>query len=136
MTTDSIKPVTIKADIFWANLNKVNDMSGKYQVDLGNLSPKAVEALNAMGIDVKYKEEKGDFITCKSTRPIMAFDMDKQEIDTVANQVANGSKAKATIKPWTWTYQRKSGTSPSLVKLVITDLITLDAEETDDDDVL
>lgn len=133
MTTDSIKPVTIKADIFWANLNKVNEMSGKYQVDLGNLSPQAVDALNAMGIEVKYKEEKGDFITCKSTRPIIAFDTDKQEIDTDTIRVANGSKAKATIKPWTWTYQRKSGTSPSLVKLVITDLITLDVEETDDD---
>jgi len=38
--TDAVK---IKADIMWAYLDKVNDMSGKFQVDLCNLSDKAAE---------------------------------------------------------------------------------------------
>jgi hypothetical protein len=42
--------VKIKADVMWAYLVKPNDMSGKYQVDLCNLSDKAVEALESMGI--------------------------------------------------------------------------------------
>jgi len=33
--TDAVK---VKADIMWAYLDKVNDMSGKFQVDLCNLS--------------------------------------------------------------------------------------------------
>jgi hypothetical protein len=40
--TDSVK---IKADVMWASLGKVNEMSGKFQVDLCNLSDKAAEAL-------------------------------------------------------------------------------------------
>jgi hypothetical protein len=33
--------IKINADVYWAQLNKVNDMSGKYQVNLCNLSDKA-----------------------------------------------------------------------------------------------
>ena len=40
--------VKIKADIMWAYLSRTNDMSGKYQVDLCNLSDNAVQALEAM----------------------------------------------------------------------------------------
>jgi hypothetical protein len=42
--------VKIKADIMWAYLNKPNDMSGKFQVDLCNLSDKAAEALQEHGL--------------------------------------------------------------------------------------
>ena len=69
--TDAVK---IKAEIMWAYLDKVNDMSGKFQVDLCNLSDNASKALEDLGIDVKTKEGKGKFITCKSTRPIIAYD--------------------------------------------------------------
>ena len=52
------KAVKIKADLMWANLQKRNDMSGKYQVDLCNLSPAAVGALEDMGLAVKSKEDR------------------------------------------------------------------------------
>lgn len=116
--TDSVK---IKADVMWASLGKVNEMSGKYQVDLCNLSEKAVEALEGMGIEVKNKEGKGSFITCKSTRPILAFDDGGSTIDNTI--VGNGSKAVALIGSFEWMYQKKKGTSPALRKLVITDLV-------------
>jgi len=45
--------VKIKADIMWAYLDKPNDMSGKYQVDLCNLSDKAAGALEELGLEVK-----------------------------------------------------------------------------------
>ena len=41
--------VKIKATLEWANLSVPNEMSGKYQVDLCNLSKEAVEAIE--GID-------------------------------------------------------------------------------------
>lgn len=118
MTTDAIK---VKADIMWAYLNKPNDMSGKYQVDLCNLSEKATQALEGLGIEVKNKEGKGNFITCKSTRPILAFDDGGATIDGTI--IGNGSKAVALIGFFEWMYQKKKGVSPALRKLVITDLV-------------
>ena len=111
--------VKIKADIMWAYLTKPNEMSGKYQVDLCNLSPKATEALESMGLDVKTKEGKGKYITCKSTRPITIYDDGGSILD--GSLLGNGSKAVALVDAWEWAYQKKKGTSPGLKKLVITE---------------
>jgi len=115
--TDAVK---VKADIMWAYLDKVNDMSGKFQVDLCNLSDKAAEALQDIGLEVKFKEGKGKYITCKSTRPIHAYDDGGSQIDA---QVGNGSKGVALIGTYSWSYQKKQGTSPALKRLVITDML-------------
>ena len=114
--TDAVK---IKADIMWAYLDKVNDMSGKYQVDLCNLSEKAAEALQDLGLEVKFKEGKGKYITCKSTRPITIYDDGGSILD--GSMLGNGSKAVALVDAWEWSYQKKKGISPGLKKLVITE---------------
>ena len=62
---EQAKPVTIQADVMWANLVEENKLSGKYQVNLANLSSGAVDALEEMGISVRNKAEQGEFITCK-----------------------------------------------------------------------
>jgi hypothetical protein len=127
----------LKADIMWANLDRPNDMSGKYQVDLCNLSQAAVQALSSLGITPKQKEDKGFFITCKSTQPIRAYDMDGDVLD---QRVGNGSKAIAMIGTYSWTFKNKEGVSPSLKKLVIENLVGIDngesIEEFDEDEVL
>jgi|TARA_R110000787_G_scaffold178727_1_gene290516 hypothetical protein len=115
--TDAVK---VKADIMWAYLDKVNDMSGKFQVDLCNLSEKAAEALQDLGLEVKFKEGKGKYITCKSTRPIYAFDDGGSQLE---GQVGNGSKGVALVGTYSWSYQKKKGTSPALKRLVITDML-------------
>ena len=115
--TDAVK---VKADIMWAYLDKVNDMSGKFQVDLCNLSDKAAEALQDIGLEVKFKDGKGKYITCKSTRPIYAFDDGGSQIDV---QVGNGSKGVALVGTYSWSYQKKKGVSPALKRLVITDML-------------
>ena len=115
--TDAVK---VKADIMWAFLDKVNDMSGKFQVDLCNLSDKAADALQDIGLEVKFKEGKGKYITCKSTRPIYAFDDGGSQIDA---QVGNGSKGVALVGTYSWAYQKKKGVSPALKRLVITDML-------------
>ena len=129
--------IKVKADIMWAQLDKVNEMSGKFQVDLCNLSDAAVAALEEMGITVPEKEGRGKYITCKSANPIKAFDNDGDEI--VGVKVGNGSKAKAVITAYEWKYKNKKGVSPSIRKLVITDLIEYDsggAVDLSDDEVL
>ena len=114
------KAIKIKADIMWAFLDKVNDMSGKYQIDLCNLSPAAVGALEDMGLSVNSKEGKGFFITCKSTNPIRAYDEAGKELTGVA--VGNGSEAIAVISTYEWKFKNKEGVSPSLRKLNVTKL--------------
>jgi hypothetical protein len=133
------KRIKLKCDLYWAQLNKMNDMSGAYQVNLCNLSDAAVAALEEMGISVledgEKKADMGRYITCKSkNRPIKAFDVDGDEI---TENVGNGSKAKALVGAYEWTYKNKKGISPTLAKLVITDLIEYaDGGKLDDEDVL
>jgi len=135
-TTSRVK---IKADVMWAYLDRQNEMSGKYQVDLCNLSTQAVDALEAMGIAVRQKEDKGFFITCKSTNPIRAYDKDGDVIDGIS--IGNGSKGIAMIGSYEWNWKNKQGTSPSLKKLVIDELVAYEGSgepepNMDDDDVL
>jgi len=132
MDNESIK---IKCEVFWAQLDKMNNMSGKYQVNLGKLSDKAVEALEGLGLSVNEKEDMGKFIVCKSNSPMRAYDTDN---DQITEKIGNGSKAKAIVKPYDWSYKNKKGKSPSLVKLVITDLVEYASADSDieDDEVL
>jgi hypothetical protein len=115
--------VKVKCDLYWAQLKKQNEMSGKYQVDLCNLSDPACKALEGLGVEIKSNKDKpelGKYITCKSSNPIKAFEENGEEIDDL---IGNGSKAKALISAYEWKYKNKSGVSPSLAKLVVTDLV-------------
>lgn len=117
------KRVKIKATVYWCFHNKMNEMAGKYTVDLCNLSEGAVAALEDMGISVQSSDkhpEKGMFITCKSQNPIKVYDTDGDEL---MEEIGNESKARAIVSAYPWTYKNKKGISPSLGKLVITDLV-------------
>lgn len=113
--------VKIKADVMWAYLNRKNEMSDRYQVDLCNLSDGAVSALESMGLTVNQKDGKGYFITCKSTNPIRAYDANGEILEDVA--VGNGSQAIALVGFYDWNWKNKQGRSASLNKFVITDLV-------------
>jgi hypothetical protein len=129
--TDVVK---MKCELFWAQLTKINEMSGKYQVNLGMLSDAAVKALEDMGVSVSEKEGMGKCIVCKSNTPIKAFDADGNEIEEL---VGNGTKAKVMVSAYEWTYKNKKGVSPSLKKLVVTDLVKYETGgKLDDEDVL
>ncbi len=60
------KPIKLEAEVQWAFFNKKSEMSGKYQVDLCNLSKEAVSALEQVGLNPRQrpdKPEKGWFLT-------------------------------------------------------------------------
>ena len=130
--------VKVKGTVMWADLEKPNDLSGKYQVDIAGLSDAAVNALEDMGLGVKSKEGSGYYITCKSTRPIYAYDSKGDQLEGVS--VGNGSEAIAVIGYYDWTFKSKEGRSPALKSLKITKLETYDPEGglavDDDDEVL
>jgi hypothetical protein len=122
--------IKIKAKLFWAQLNEPNEMSEKYQVDLANLSADAVKELTALGVNVNKKEddihERGHYITCKSTYPIKATDSNGVPIATDI-RIGNGSEAIAVVDTYDWKFKGKSGKSPSLTTLVVTDLVAYEA---------
>jgi len=121
---EQTKPLPIQADLYWAALSEVNKLSGKYQVDLSNLSKEAVKTLMDMGINVKNdakKPEQGFFVTAKSKLyPITAVDENGNLLNV---KVANGSKAVALIKPYPYTFQGKKGVGVGVSKLIIKELI-------------
>lgn len=112
--------IAVACEIFWPFFDRKNDMSGKYQVDLCNLSPKAVNALEEMGIKVRNKgDEKGDFLTVKSNNPIHVHFKDG---DATPDMVGNGSKAQVSLSYYDWNFNGKKGRSPSLKRLLVTEL--------------
>jgi hypothetical protein len=130
------KPVKFEAEVQWAFFNRKSEMSGKYQVDLCNLSEGAVAALEAAGLAPRKREdkpEKGWFITAKSNYEIKPVDASGSEIK---DNVGNGSKAIALIKPYHWSWKNKTGVSPSLSKITITDLKVYNADSVSADEEL
>jgi hypothetical protein len=120
-----VKPVAIKAVAFWASLKETNKLSGKYQLDLSQLSDQAVELLQSMGIKVHDKgDERGKFVTAKSKNPIRCYDTDGDEI---YEAVGNGSKLKCVVGYYDWTGPTgKKGRSVNLAKMIVTDLVVFD----------
>lgn len=136
----NLQPVKVQAEVMWAFLDQPNQLSGKYQVDLCNLSTEAVNKLKQIGVNVRTKPdqpEKGHFVTAKSVNyPIKAEDKDGNPIN---GKVGNGSKAIALLKPYEYTYQKKTGVAVGVGKLIITDLVLYEADDSTEealDDVL
>lgn len=128
-----LKDVTL----MWANLDQHNSMSGRYQVDICNLSPDDVEKIAALGLPVKSKAdkpEKGAHITPKSTFPIVPLDKNGNPITT---KVGNGTKADVLLsyymlkkRPPGYQYDKAA----TILKLVVTNLNEYVPTPTADDD--
>lgn len=128
------KPVTIKADVFWAQTNVKNQYSDKYQVNLCNLSDAAVAALKELGLEPRNKgDEQGFFIVCKSLYPIKVYDSDGEEIPADI-KIGNGSRAVAQVSAFTW--KSGEGKSADLKRLNIIDLVEFEAPTPNVDEAL
>tara|TARA_R100001443_G_scaffold30604_1_gene44368 strand:+ start:3125 stop:3538 length:414 start_codon:yes stop_codon:yes gene_type:complete len=123
------KPVKIKATIMWSFHNKINKMAKKYTVDLCNLSDAAEKSLkNNLGVTVNFKEDKkdkGKFIVCKSIKPINMVDAGGNSLSDIS--IGNGSKGVALVSFYDWDHQGQSGKSPTIVKMIVDDLVVYDA---------
>jgi len=141
--------VKVKAKIMWASTDAHNPMSNKFQIDLCDLSDKAVQAIEDMGITVNQKDGQGYFITCKSSKyPIVTYDADGQQLtgfplkedgspSPQSIKIGNGSECVALIEPYTWKYMNKEGISPSAKKIVVTELVKYGGnDDTSVDDLL
>lgn len=107
--------------LFWAFVARQNEMSGKYQVDISQLTQKQVEGLSAMGVSVANKgDDRGFYVTCKSEYPIDVYDTEGSVVR--GDTVGNGSKANIVVTPYEWTFKGKKGVSLGINKVVITEL--------------
>ena len=114
--------VKVAGSVMWANLNKVNEMSGKYQFDLCNISAAGAKAIESLGLDVKHKDDKGNYIILKSSNPIRAFHPDGSIVDE-STLIGNGTKVQVVVGAYDWKFKGKAGRSPSCVKMVVTELV-------------
>mgnify|MGYP003625064604 CR=1 FL=1 len=134
------KQTQIEATLYWPNLATVNDMSGKYQVDLGELDKSAVKALESLGVDIKTDPRKNKdypdrklFVTGKSKFPIkVAFRKGVEEVDP--GEIGNGTKAKVRLVAYEWNFKGKEGIGVGVNKVFVTDLAKYVTDEDDDDD--
>jgi len=110
-------------ELMWPFLYERNKLSGKYQVDLVNLSNEQVEAIEKTGVTVKQKEDKGFYVTCKSKNyEITPYDKNGDVIGQEV-KVGNGSRADLVVKPYSWKSPTgQSGMSLGISKLVVKDL--------------
>lgn len=128
--TDTTVKLRVKGQ--WPFLNRVNDMSKKYQIDLNEISEDGAKQLADMGIKVKTKDdqpEKGYYIVPTSKNPIKVF-MDGKELTDV--QIGNGTEFIATIGTYEWNNTYGKGISPTIRRLEVTKLVEFVPDADDD----
>ena len=131
---DKPQPLTLKGTLYWVERNKLNKFSDKYQIVLGNLSEKAVAALDDMGIAAANKgDEKDYFITMKSKNPMRVTDDQGAEYDSDV-MIANGSEAVCVVGYYDWSVG--TGRSPSMIKCKVTKMIEYVDDTVDEADAL
>jgi len=131
---DKPQPLTLKGTLYWVERNKLNKFSDKYQIVLGNLSEKAVAALDEMGIAAANKgDEKDYFITMKSNNPMRVTDDQGVEYDSDV-MIANGSEAVCVVGYYDWSVG--TGRSPSMIKCKVTKMIEYVDDTIDEADAL
>jgi hypothetical protein len=119
----------VDVTLYWPFLYERNNLSQKYQVDLSNLSDAQVEKLEDLGLNVRNKgDERENFLTAKSSNyEIKPYDKNGNELKGVA--IGNGSKATILFSTYGWKSPTgQKGTSLSIKKLVVTDIVEYAAD--------
>jgi len=121
--------VKISATVAFPSLTRLDAMSGKYGVQLANLSDAAAEKLEELGLSVKFKDDsygRGRFIECRSKYPIdnskFKTVLDDQGLPMDPDDIGPGTKVEAVLKTYDWKMGGRTGTSAHVVKLVVKEL--------------
>jgi len=134
------KIVKISGTLYWSKwmgeFNKAfNEDNDRYECTIGNISDDDATKLTSLGIRVKQKESMGNFIVAKSLHLFKPIDDNLKEVDV--KTLGNGSKCVAMLTAYTHRMSAKFGNSPSIKKLMVTEIVTYTPEPvTEDDDAL
>ena len=137
MATADLKPVKIQGELFWnkwmAEFNKAfNSDNDRYECTIGNISDDDAAKLTGLGIKVKHKDSQGNYIVAKSKYLFNPTDDNMKEVDV--KDLGNGSKCIAVISAYTHKMSAKYGNSPTIKKLLVTEVVTYTPEETTEED--
>ena len=127
----------ISGKAFWTKLNRKDEYSDKYQLDVGDLSEKSKEVLTSHGVKLKNKnDDRGEFITARTQYLVPVIDSDKKVIDR-DTLIGNGSSVRVKVDfNKTHPFVEKYGTSMYLKKVQVTELVEYGRDDFDDDDDL
>jgi len=136
--------VTVRGKVSFPSLVQPDQMSGKYSVQICNLSDRAVEALEELGVEPKFKDDtygRGRFVTPSSKFPIdnskYLTIVDDQGLALDPAVIGPGSVVKATLKAYEWKMGGKSGVGVRLMKMQVEELAEPEASlSVADEDVL
>tara|TARA_R110002012_G_scaffold158459_1_gene319879 strand:+ start:388 stop:849 length:462 start_codon:yes stop_codon:yes gene_type:complete len=115
----------LRGEAYWASVRKPNAMSGKLQMDLGNMDKPSLALLKKAGVITRNKgDEKGDFITLKGSPQYPPKITDsKCNLLPEPVSIGNGSKVKVPFKPYEWSFQGKKGVNVGLNSVMVIEMI-------------
>lgn len=137
--------VVINGELFWSKWMKsfntaFNDDNDRYECTVGNISDADCEKLKTLGIKIKHKDSMGNFIVGK-TKDYKYYNLQDASGKAVDSDIiGNGTKVIVTLSSYETKMTKMHGMSPSINKIVVTDLIKYEASpapaEAELDDVL
>ncbi len=123
----------ISGTAFWSHHSKVNEMSGKYQIDI-SVDAANKKLLESKGIKIKNKDAdlkakgkalQGDFVTLVSKFMPTVIDAKKQVINDPI-LIGNGSQVNIKTHAYDWSFKGKSGKSLGLDVIQIKTLVSVE----------
>jgi len=137
-----LKPVKISGELFWSRWmgefnTAFNPENERYECTIGNISDNDAAKLTGLGMKVKHKDAMGNFIVAKSKYLFNPTDDTMKEVDV--KSLGNGSKCVAVLTAYTHRGSAKFGNSPTIKKLMVTEVVTYTPDATveeEDDDAL
>ena len=135
MTSTARETAVISGKAFWTKLNRKDEYTEKYQMDICELSEKSKDVLSSHGVNLKNKEDdRGEYVTARSKYIVPIIDTDKRPVDQ-ETLIGNGSEVKAKVAfNKTHGFVEKSGTSLYLSKVQVVNLVEFKKRDTDFDD--
>jgi hypothetical protein len=111
------RQVVVVGTVWYQALDKKNELSDKFQIDLCQLKSAEVKVLEAIGLEV---HDGGDnkpyhkrYITPKANRQVVMVDADKAAWD-MTKVLGNGTLIKCHVKAYDYDYKGNKGVAAGL----------------------
>ncbi len=123
----------LRGEAYWANVRKPNNLSGKLQMDLGNMDKPSMKLVKQAGIKLKNKgDEKGDFITLKGSPEYPPRVIDSQgNVLPEPVTIGNGSKVKVPFNTYDWKFNGQEGTNVGLNTVMVIKMVEYVTDQMD-----
>lgn len=132
LSENKSRQIVLEGTVHWAHVHKVNEMSGKYQVDLSP-TEQSLAALKESGVPIKNNgDARGDFVTLKvygkNPQPPKVVDSKLNVLSSNIN-IGNGSKVKIQSKIFSWDFRGKKGIAAELGSIQVLELVEYNSKD-------